>query len=156
MFRKDSTPDLTIPNSIKRSSYDWCLRYRSLFEKIESDKDLKASLKKYSVYAKPAENLLGTVKVLNNCMHNAYDSGVVVKNYREIIESTGLPEEAVDEPSPEWAKTLTEDQLLACIAWHFRRDYFNNGSWISDSVANGYMLILVTEYLIKYHDNRQN
>ena len=143
MLHKDRSDDLSVPNSIKKSSYTWCLRYRSLFEKIESDEELRASLKKYSVYAKPAENLLGIIKVLNNCMHKAYECGVVVANYREVVESAGLSEGAVDEPSSEWAQYLTEDQLLACMAWHFRRDYFNNGSWISDSVANGYMLTLV-------------
>ena len=146
---------ISVSDSIKRSSYNWCLRYRSLFEKIESDEAVKASLKKYSVYTHPTENL-EMIRVLNECMHRAYDSGVVVTNYREIIESTGLKEEAVDEPSSEWVETLTEDQLLACMAWHFRRDYFNNGSWICDSVANGYMLTLVKEYLDKFYERNKS
>ena len=149
MLEKDSHDDLSVPNSIKQSAYNWCLRYRSLFEEIESDEAVKTSLKKYSGYTRPTENL-GLIKVLHNCMHKAYESGVVIPGYGYIIETAGLAEEAVFEPTPEWAESLTDDQLLACIAWHFRRDYFNNGSWISNSVANGYMLILVRNFLEKY------
>ena len=32
------------------------------------------------------------------------------------------------QPTKEWLDTLTEKQILAVIAWHFRRDHFSEGS----------------------------
>jgi hypothetical protein len=43
--------------------------------------------------------------------------------------------------------TRTEKQILAVIAWHFRRDHFSEGSWIADSVADGHMAVLVDALL---------
>ena len=51
------------------------------------------------------------------------------------------------QPTKEWLDTLTEKQILAVIAWHFRRDHFSEGSWIADSVADGHMAVLVDALL---------
>ena len=61
----------------------------------------------------------------------------------ERIEDGKLSDRDLAQPSKEWLDTLTEKQILAVIAWHFRRDHFSEGSWISDSVADGYMAVLV-------------
>ena len=80
-------------------------------------------------------------------MKEAYDVGMVIHNYREIVESAGL-QRIVQTPSEDNLKGLTREQILACIAWHFRADYFNNGSLINTSIAEGYMLNLLKAYTV--------
>ena len=45
--------------------------------------------------------------------------------------------------------SLLPEQILACVAWHFRRDHFSEGSLISESIAEGHMLSLLSTYLEK-------
>ena len=133
---------------IKKKAYQWCTKYEVLFKVISVEEDLRNSLGHYSVYSAP-EGHLGMYPILHECMEEAYLYGVVVTNYGQIIEETGISDRDLQRPKEEWADSLTEDQLLASIAWHFRRDHFSEGSWIADSVANGYMLVLVQSYLKK-------
>lgn len=44
------------------------------------------------------------------------------------------------------AGTSTPYEVARCIAWHFRRDHFCEGSLISDSIAGGHMLRLLKCY----------
>jgi len=43
--------------------------------------------------------------------------------------------------------TLTKKQILAVVAWHFRRDFFSKENWMNDSVADGHMTVLVDALL---------
>ena len=79
---------------------------------------------------------------------DAYDTQMVIYNYWEVVESAYL-EKIVNEPSEEMLKGLTEEQILGCIAWHFRADHFNNGSLINHSIAKGYMLKMLKAYITK-------
>ncbi|HAN42047.1 MAG TPA: hypothetical protein DCP98_01315 [Sphaerochaeta sp.] len=45
----------------------------------------------------------------------------------------------------EWVSRLSLEELLACIAIHFRRDHHCNGSLISKSIPSGAMLRLMEE-----------
>ena len=80
-------------------------------------------------------------------IHEAYDSNVVITDYGQVVEDGKLSERDLVQPTKEWLDTLTEKQILAVIAWHFRRDHFSEGSWISDSVADGHMTVLVDALL---------
>ena len=75
---------------------------------------------------------------------DAYDTQMVIYNYWEVVESAYL-EKIVNEPSEEMLKGLTEEQILGCIAWHFRADHFNNGSLSisSDETCEYYNYCLV-------------
>lgn len=73
----------------------------------------------------------------------SYDSEVVIKDYGQVIEDGKMSERDLVSPTKEWIESLTEIQILAVIAWHFRRDHFSEGSWIADTVANGHMVVLV-------------
>ena len=44
---------------------------------------------------------------------------------------------------------LDASHILGCIAWHFRRDHFSEGSLIADSVAEGHMLRMLKCYVDK-------
>ena len=135
-----------VSDEIKQSAYRWCYKYEMLFQVIAVEDDLREYLKEFSVYEAPKEHL-GIFPLLDECMHQAYEAGVVVTNYREIIEENSLSERDLQRPSEEWTDTLTAEQILACIAWHFRRDHFSEGSWICDSIANGHMLTLVRGFI---------
>ena len=55
----------------------------------------------------------------------------------------------VAEPTEEELKALFAEQILGCIAWHFRRDHFSNGSLIDSSIAEGHMLRMLKVYVEK-------
>ena len=81
-------------------------------------------------------------------MKEAYQKGIVVSNYMELVEEAGM-QRKVAEPTEEDLKALSADQILGCIAWHFRRDHFSNGSLIDSSIAEGHMLRMLKAYVEK-------
>ena len=85
----------------------------------------------------------------------AYQKGIVVQNYMEVVEEAGMKNK-VAEPTEEDLKALSADQILGCIAWHFRRDYFSNGALISSSIAEGHMLRMMKAYAGKIDSYRNN
>ena len=88
-------------------------------------------------------------------MKEAYQKGIVVQNYMEVVEEAGMKNK-VAEPTEEDLKALSADQILGCIAWHFRRDYFSNGALISSSIAEGHMLRMMKAYAGKIDSYRNN
>ena len=72
---------------------------------------------------------------------------MVITDYGQIVEDGKLPDRDLAQPTKEWLDTLTAKQILAVIAWHFRKDHFSEGSWIADSVAGGHMAALVNALL---------
>jgi hypothetical protein len=86
-------------------------------------------------------------------MKEAYKQGIVVQNYREVVEEAGM-QDKVAEPTEEELKTLSAEQVLGCIAWHFRRDHFSNGSLIDSSIAEGHMLRMLKAYVEKINGYR--
>lgn len=131
-----------------KSIIGWCEKYLVLFRTIFEDVDLRDDISSYNVY-QPSKNHSGLYMILHECMDEAYKSGVVNSDYGNIIQQSGIEERYLQRPTKEWVETLTKEQVIACIAWHFRRDHFSEGSWISDSVANGHMLILVRGLISK-------
>ena len=136
--RKDIVGDDKIEDSVIR----WCWKYSILFRMIYEDEELSRFFRKYSVY-KPVEGHQGITRILNECFHEAYDSDVVITDYGQVIEDGKLSDRDLSDPTKEWLGTLTDQQILAAIAWHFRRDHFSEGSWIADSVVDGHMMVLV-------------
>ena len=53
-----------------------------------------------------------------------------------------LEERSIANADPEWLETQPYLCVLACIAWHFRRDHFCEGSLINQNIADGIMLRL--------------
>ena len=66
----------------------------------------------------------------------------MIQNYHEVIQKWGLEERNIAIAPPGWLETQPYLCVLACIAWHFRRDHFCEGSLISQSIAEGVLLRL--------------
>ena len=107
---------------------------------------MRTFFEKHSVY-QPNQGHHGLYAIINACFHEAYDSNVVITDYGQIVEDGKLPDRDLAQPTKEWLDTLTAKQILAVIAWHFRKDHFSEGSWIADSVAGGHMAALVNALL---------
>ena len=52
-------------------------------------------------------------------------------------------------PAEKDLRALSAEQVLGCIAWHFRRDHFDNGSLIHSSISEGHMLRMLKVYYEK-------
>jgi len=124
----------------------WCRKYSVFFHVIFEDEDLNRFFQEFNVY-NPPQGHQGKYKILDECFHEAYDCNVVIKDYGQIVEDGNLSDRDISRPTKEWTASLTVKQILGAIAWHFRRDHFCEGSWISDSVANGHMMVLVDQLL---------
>ena len=132
---------------------DWCKKNLDLLRTIFEDEQLRSEFRKYNVYSS-FEGNCDVLKKFRECFHEAYDSGVVVKDYNEMIEEAGLSDEDIAAPTKEWISTLSDKQILAAIAWHFRKDHFCEGSLISKSVADGHLLLLVEGYIDKVSNGK--
>ena len=119
---------------------------------------MRSFFEKHSVY-QPPQGHHGLYDILDTRFHEAYDSNVVIADYGQVVEDGKLSDRDLAQPTKEWLDTLTEKQILAVIAWHFRRDHFSEGSWIADSIADGHMAVLVDALLdrcidilgVRYH-----
>ena len=127
---------------------DYCLKYIPILEMIDADPSLKEACAKHSAYAKDEKHASLINYLYNYFMKEAYKKGIVVTNYSDLVEEAGMKDK-VAEPTEEELKTLSAEQILGCIAWHFRRDYFSNGSLISSSIAEGHMLRMLKAYVEK-------
>ena len=106
---------------------DWALK---LLEQIETSEEKKLWCRRYSVYSRSSGQ-----KTLSRDLHDfvdrTYQAGLVIQNYHEVIQKWGLEERNIAIAPPGWLETQPYLCVLACIAWHFRRDHFCEGSLIS-------------------------
>ena len=128
----------------KKKRIVFCDKYIPFLQKIEDDPELKAACAAYSAYTPVEKHRPLMNQIYHEFTDEAYEVGMVVKNYGEIVEESGIT--GINAPAPEELKNLNATQLLACIAWHFRADHFSNGSLIAHSIAKGYMLRMMREY----------
>lgn len=146
--RHKMSDECMVNQAVREKAYLWCHKYEILFQTIFETDELRKHLQSFNVYQLP-QNYMGIYPILHGCFEQAYQDGIVISNYGKIIEKSGISEKDLAHPSKEWIESLSKDQILACIAWHFRRDHFVEGSWRNDSVANGHMLDLARGYLGK-------
>lgn len=113
-----------------------------LLEQIENSPEKKAWCRRYSVYfSNPGQEELS--HDLDDFMTGAYENGLVITNYHDVLQRWSLDEQSAAHAAPAWLETQSYLWVLACIAWHFRRDHFSEGSLISKSIAEGAMLRLL-------------
>ncbi len=111
----------------------------ALLEGIEASPEKLEWCRQYSVYdTKLIQDELA--RAIYDFMEQAYDKGLVITNYRQVIQHYNLDEGSVAGADPAWLKGLPYLPTLACIAYHFRRDHFSEGALISESIASGAML----------------
>ena len=147
-------PDTTKPSKTT-PQLDFCLKYIPILEMIDADPSLKEACAKHSAYAKDEKHASLINYLYDYFMKEAYKKGIVVTNYNELVEEAGM-QDKVAEPTEKELKTLSADQILGCIAWHFRRDYFSNGSLIDSSIAEGHMLRMLKAYAEKIDGYRND
>ena len=85
--------------------------------------------------------------MLHELLSEAYASNIVIHGYDQVIKHSKLDEQLVSDPSEDFLSSLNKKQLLACVAWHFRRDHFSEGSLIVESIAEGILLKYVKALL---------
>ena len=138
-----------LTKELDRKVEEFCKKYINLLKVLTTDKELKEWCKTYSIYKEPEEHKSLKEILYRDFMQHAYNEGIVVSNYGEIIDQSGLNKKNVSQPDEIWVKDLTKQQIIACIAYHFRMDHFDNGSLINHSIAEGYLYNLMLEYLGK-------
>lgn len=112
-----------------------------LLEQIKNSLEKKAWCHNYSVYSfNPGQEELS--HDLDDFMTGAYENGLVITNYHEVLQRWQLEERSIMDADPAWLETQPYLCVLASIAWHFRRDHFSEGALISKSIADGVMLRL--------------
>ena len=117
---------------------DWAIK---LLEQIETSEEKKLWCRRYSVYSRsPGQKTLA--RDLHDFVDRTYQAGLVIQNYHEVIQKWGLEERNIAIAPPGWLEMQPYLCVLACIAWHFRRDHFCEGSLISQSIAEGVLLRL--------------
>ena len=137
-----------IRDPAKKRRLDFCAKYIPLLQKIEDDPELKAACREYSVYKKNNKHQELIDHIYESFMKDAYRNDMVVHNYGNLVEAAGM-DKKVHAPEEQNLRALTAEQVLGCIAWHFRCDHFDNGSLVNESIAEGHMLRMMKIYVEK-------
>lgn len=112
---------------------DWAIKF---LEQIETSEEKKIWCRQYSVYSYGS----GQEKLsqnLSDFVDSTDQAGLVIPNYCEVIQKWDIDEGNIATADSEWLETQPYLCVLACIAWHFRRDHFCEGSLINKSIAEG-------------------
>ena len=131
-----------------RRRLSFCDKYIPILRMIGKDADLKHACSNYSAYSADTEHPALTSYLYDEFMREAYDSDIVVHNYGTLVEEQGC-EAWVSNPTDDKLEQLDSEHILGCIAWHFRRDHFSEGSLVSKSIAEGHMLRMLKCYARK-------
>ena len=110
----------------------WCRKYEVLFRVVAEDEELSAFFRRFNPY-EPLKEHRGLHDLLMECFHEAYASGVVIRDYREVIEEGSLPVGRVARPTEEWLDSLSDRQVLACVAQDI--DQFVDGAEQFDDIT---------------------
>ena len=133
-------------DSVKQKRLDFCKTYIPVLKMIEDDEDLKQACMKYSIYSHEVKHQSVINYLEEHFMQDAYDADMVIHDYSAVLNAIDLFERVAQLKKRD-LDSLSAYQILGCIAWHFRRDHFNNGSLISESIGKGYMLNMLEAYL---------
>ena len=148
----DTVRRLKAQDRTKKQRKDFCLKYIPILEMIESDSDLKEACAEHSIYKNDDKHESLIHFLYRYFMEDAYQNDIVVHNYNDLLEAGGIKDK-VAAPTEEDLMALSAEQILGCIAWHFRRDHFDNGTLIHSSIAEGHMLRMLKTYNEKAFDH---
>ena len=128
---------------LDRNAEAFCRKYVIFLEVLFEDDELRDWCANSD-----NQNHKGVRKIIyDSFMEEAYDSGVVIKNYDVVVKSLGMDAEMVGNPTDEMLAKLSKHGIVACIAYLFRMDHWNNGHLEYYSLAKGVMLKYVREYI---------
>jgi len=118
------------------NSAELILVHLPLLHDIESNHEYREWCIDHSAYEndRPCGTLADRISTFFEAF---YSSGISVANYSEVLTSYGWCQD--DTAQVPLEKLHEADMLLtrAVLTWHFRRDRFNEGALIKDSIANG-------------------
>lgn len=132
----------------------FCDKYIGFLQMIDNDEDLKQWCKDYSAYSRPESHYSLGEYIYHDFMKDAYEYDLVVNDYRELVEKANALE-WVNHPTDEQLSHLDAEQLLGCIAYHFRMDHFCEGSLVNTSIGEGYMLKMLKHYSRRINQEQQ-
>ncbi len=145
--RRVDIPELT--EELDQATESFCRECILLISALTEDKELNAWCRQLSIYSKTEEHVELEKILKQDFFQRAYDDGIVIKNYREVIDQNNLNLKMVACPTKEWVATLSKQQIIAVIAYHFRTDHFVDDYLWNKSIPEGYMGILMQGYLDK-------
>ena len=85
----------------------------------------------------------------NNILGRAYDDGLIIKEYNNVISANKIDETLIFNPTDEFIDSLSKIQIIACIAYLYRADHFDNGRLMNIDVAGGHLITYFEGYLRK-------
>lgn len=115
----------------------------ALLEQIDRSLEKKAWCHRYSVYTVQNDNHRDFFTSLDEFMAGAYENGLVINDYKNIIKTYELDTQDIKNANYSWLEKQPKQCVLACIAWHFRNDHFCEGVLIRESIPSGAMLRLL-------------
>ena len=110
----------------------------SFLESVDRDPILKELCRQYSVYSFDEKFRVITFPISDLIKRN-YEAGYFLSNYPYVLSLYGVRDDQMDNLSVEELPYLA---TLACLTWHFRRDYFCQGELTYRSIAEGTLLRL--------------
>lgn len=87
---------------------------------------------------------------ISDLIKRNYEAGYFLSNYPYVLSLYGVRDEQMDNLSTEELPYLA---TLACLTWHFRRDYFCQGTLTYRSIAEGTLLRLFCHLRELYKKN---
>lgn len=118
----------------------FCSKYRIFLSMFARDEGLRTWARGYEKNA-PADAHAGMAEMIyGEFVPEARKAGLVPADYFETIEQGALDVPMISNPTEEWIRSRTRSEILACIAWHFRADYFAEGALIRHSIGDGVLL----------------
>ncbi len=137
---------MDVPKEILTKAFEWCKKYEVLFKIVYEDKIIQDAL--HGILGSKEHSVI--YDLLWECTRAAYDEGIVIKNYSQILSDYHMDKNMVEHPTETWVDGLAEEQILAVIAYHCRAaDVCGNG-WLKEPVVDGSMLRLVRAFLRKH------
>ena len=103
----------------------------SFLESVDRDPILKELCRQYSVYSLD-EKFRVITSPISDLIKRNYEAGYFLSNYPYVLSLYGVRDDQMDNLSVEELPYLA---TLACLTWHFRRDYFCQGKLTYRSIA---------------------
>lgn len=136
--RQAQNPSCTVTPKIREAITGLCNKYIVLMEALYKDKELNRWCHNYSSYRENTQHCGLEKMIYDGFMHEAYTLGFMP----EVLSwKPGVPYIL------ETALNGTEADIIHGICMEIRSDYGNNGSLISDAIANGNLYRLMDAFL---------
>ena len=137
------------PEDVATNQILFCRVHLPILKSILKNQESRRWCLNYSVYDRETTHP-ELERYFDAFISEAYRCGMVPRNYGELLERLN-PDRWIMDPRhlQQFIRKQDAPHILACIAYHFRADHFDNGSLISKSIASGILLQMMAAYLEK-------